>query len=280
MDRSLIAGANALFRREERRYPPARRVVDDPFAALLVEHHPVVWAVRLLRYVVPPLWRAVEELRTAHTTRHAAVDALTRAGLDAGFRQVVVLGAGYDMRASRFHVEYPRARWFEVDRPALLRRKEALLAGQPGINPQVVRLGVDIGRGPLLEPLVGAGFRPEEPALVVAEGLIHYLERDRVEALVAELARGGPRRFVLTFIDRAMLGRESVPLRGLFRAVREIPRTFFTVAELSALGARHGLVARRAWTWEEQVKAFAPAATGRPVGVSQTVVELGPLTVG
>lgn len=268
MARSLIAGVNALFRREERRFPPVARVLEDPLAALLVEHRPVVWTIRLLRHLVPPLGRSVEELRTAHLVRHAAVDALTREALAAGYRQVVALGAGYETRAWRLG---GGSRWFEVDRPEILARKESRLRGRTPASPRVP-VPADLSDPGLPERLIAAGWRPDAPTVIVGEGLLHYLSRPVVAALLRGLSIGGPRRWVLTCIEPDMVGRASGTFHNLVRAVREIPETFLRPEELAALAP--GLRLMGAWRYPEQVARFAPAAATRPVGLSQCVVLL------
>lgn len=275
MARSLVAGVNALFRREELCFPPERRLVDDPFAGRLVERDPLIAVIRALRFLIPPLRRAVDELRTAHCVRHAAVDALVREALERGVEQVVILGAGYDMRAARLGVGRPAVRWFEVDRPALLARKARLLGELPeGLGP-LTRVGVDLAVDPLLARLVAAGFEPARSTLLVLEGLIHYLPREATEAILAALLAGGERRVVLTYIDPDMVGRASGTFRNLVRALREIPRTFYSDEEIARMGARHGLSRLRVLDWERQLH-HAPAAAGRPVGVYQRVAALDP----
>lgn len=268
MSRSLIAGVNALFRREEARFPPEARVLADPLAGLLVEHHPVVWAIRLLRHLVPPLGRAVEELRTAHLVRHAAVDALVGEALADGYAQVVALGTGYETRAWRIG---GGSRWFEVDRPEILARKSARLQASA---PTTLRVPVpaDLGEPGLPERLAAAGWLPEAPTVIVAEGLLHYLPRERVAGLLGGLSEGGPRRLVLTCIEPDMVGRANGTFHNLVRAVREIPTTFFTPEQLASLGPGLRLVG--AWRYPEQVARFAPSAARRSVGLSQCVVLL------
>lgn len=269
MARSLVAGVNALFRREELSLPPDLRLVEDPWAAHLVERDPVVMAIRLFRHILPPLRRGIEELRTAHGARHASVDALVREGLEAGFRQVLILGAGYDMRAERLGSAHPEVRWFEVDRAPLLARKAQRLAGRVN-EARVRRVGVELGREPLLPRLVEAGLDPQAPLLLVMEGLIHYLPREALVELLDGLLRGGRRRVVLTYIHPDMVPRASGAFRWLVRLVREIPRTWYTAEQMEELAARWGLRAR-SYAWAEQVRVFVPAAGRRMVGVSQEV---------
>jgi methyltransferase (TIGR00027 family) len=92
----------------------------------------------------------------------------------AGCRQLVLLGAGLDMRA--FRLRWPEeVLLFELDAPAVHSFKEQVIAGagwQPSCERVVV--GADL-REDWPAVLHGAGFRPGEPVAWLAEGLLRYL---------------------------------------------------------------------------------------------------------
>lgn len=122
-------------------------------------------------------------IRTAYLDR-----AIGRAVRERGLRQVVFLAAGMDTR-------YYRLDWpdgvtvYELDRPALLQAKEAMLAGEPEPAGRERRtVAVDLTRdwtGPLRE----AGWHPAEPTLWVVEGLLFFLPEDAVRTLITTLRR-------------------------------------------------------------------------------------------
>lgn len=269
--RSLVAGVNALFRREESRLPPAERLLHDPWARWLAETHPAVWAIRLLRYGLPPLRAAVAGQWTAHVVRHRTIDALLWRALCDGFAQVVLIGAGYDMRASRFGAAFPEARWFEVDRPAVAERKWRRLAGAPGLNRGVRRVPLELGRAALGPALEAAGFEPDRPALFVMEGLIHYLKIEDLKTTLQEISGPGPRRLALSFIDPGQIPLAGPAFRGMVRLLREIPRLSFTPAALAALLHSEGWGGFVHYGWEDQVRCFAPGASRRAAGRHQDV---------
>jgi methyltransferase (TIGR00027 family) len=271
--RSLVAGINAHFRHRETLRPEGDRVLEDPFAALLAEDHLVLRLLALLERLVPAVRRTAAAQATAHNVRHASIDALVRAAVADGFGQVVLVGAGYDMRAARIGGGV----WFEVDQPAVAARKERLLAGRPGV-PVVARVALDVRRDPLGPALVAAGWNPGAPTCFVVEGLVHYLARTRVETLLAAMATppaGGRRRVVMSYIDPGMSRRVTSVFRELVRLLGEIPRTYFTAAELGACFAAAGLGPLRSWDHAGQVRTFAPAAVGRPAGLTQEVAVAG-----
>ena len=134
----------------------------------------------LCRGMVPvadPVMRAHLRARTRF------VDDQVQAALGRGTGQVVVLGAGYDDRALRFRK--PGVRYFEVDHPATQDDKRLRLE----------RAGVDVGGLTLVAAdfrvddvttvLARAGHRADRPSLVLAEGLLVYLDRGAVVDLLA-----------------------------------------------------------------------------------------------
>jgi methyltransferase (TIGR00027 family) len=271
--RSLVAGVNALFRAHERATRPAgERILDDEFAARFAERSPVVGLLRALRFVVPPLRRAIDELQTVHCVRHASIDALLRQLLDGDDAptQVVVVGAGYDSRGRRFARE--GVRFFEADHPATQARKLALL----GDVDDVVRVPVDLSTTSLRAALAPHGFDPRAKTAFVVEGLVHYLDPARFAALLDDVAgidddSVGARALLLSFIRPEMVPKATGWFRMLVRAVREIPVLTFRHDELAAACARVGLTRFSAWRYDEQVSALVPQARGRAHGVSQDV---------
>jgi methyltransferase (TIGR00027 family) len=114
-------------------------------------------------------------------------DLIVRAVAERGVRQVVMLAAGMDARAFRF--DWPAdLRWFEVDRPEIFERKEAVLAGTGA----VARCPRTVVRADLeqewIAPLTEAGFEAGRAALFVIEGLLVYLEPAAVEKLLGTVA--------------------------------------------------------------------------------------------
>ena len=173
------------------------------------------WTVRALHW--PSLTRFGPNRTFAYiAARTLFYDDSVTSALDSGIRQVVVLGAGYDSRAWR--LARPGVRFFEVDHPATQADKRLRApAGGPMYVP------IDLAVDALAEVLPAAGFKVDEPALFLAEGLTMYLPEEAVAALLATLADCGaagsrlaadfgisraaprsPRRGVATSLYRAM----------------------------------------------------------------------------
>ncbi|MGH2760402.1 MAG: class I SAM-dependent methyltransferase, partial [Actinomycetota bacterium] len=100
--------------------------------------------------------------------------------LDAGIRQVVIVGAGYDARAWRFARD--DVRFVEVDHPATQERKKAL--APPG-GPEYVAADLSVQR---LADALASRLTPGEPVLVTCEGLTPYLHETAVRSLLSQAA--------------------------------------------------------------------------------------------
>jgi methyltransferase (TIGR00027 family) len=272
-ERSLVAGVNALFRSNESERAAEDRILSDPWAALFAEHDPRVAAIRYSRFVLPELRRMIDQLQTAHCVRHRTIDELT---LDAvrrgGYRQVVSVGAGYDMRPSRFKRELEGVLWIEVDHPATMTRKQRILAARSDVDLRVERVSIDLLTDALLPALSDKGFASEQPACFILEGVIHYLTTPRLEALLAAMEGATrSRRVILSFIKSDMYRSAPSLFIRLVRILHEIPELHFSVDGIASLFGQHGLSRWESFGIAEQIERFAPHAKSRPIGVSQDV---------
>jgi methyltransferase (TIGR00027 family) len=269
---SVIAGVNALFRMKEtaRRGP---RILQDQFASRLADERLLVQALRYTRFAVPPLGRIVDELQTAHCVRHRTIDELVLRAIDDGFRQVVVVGAGYDMRPTRFAEKIGDARWYELDRRDLIDKKRLKL-GRALVRPYETG-ALELEQDSVVTSLASTSFDPDWDTLFVLEGLVHYLTLPRVKALLGDCAQGrGRRRVVMSFIRSDVYAEPDPRLVFLVRLLDEVPQLHFTPSLLSALCARHKLNRFQSWSYAQQVAAFAPEAEGRSVGATQDVAQV------
>jgi methyltransferase (TIGR00027 family) len=104
-------------------------------------------------------------------------------------RQVVILGAGNDMRAARLSFLKGK-KVFEVDFPDQIMKKKALLQKALGKFPeQVVYVEADVTESGLMKRLSKTGFVPHEKSAFIIEGLIYYLRPEEVDHLFAELSQ-------------------------------------------------------------------------------------------
>lgn len=169
----LVAACRALAAE----LPESERLISDPFAAGFVDDEAMEAA------------RANEPLQRVIRLRTRVIDDgirefATRASASQAGPQILLLGAGVDARALRLDLA---ARFFEVDLPATLAHKQAVI-DQLGLElPSRIAVPVDLGEKPPREPLVKAGFDPQQPAFVVWEGVINYLDDAAAAATVRDL---------------------------------------------------------------------------------------------
>jgi methyltransferase (TIGR00027 family) len=127
----------------------------------------------------------------------------TRAALEEGRRQVLVVGAGLDTLSWRLASAYPGATFVEVDHPATQAVKRRALKGLGPLPRNLHLLPVDLARTPLDRALHRlATWRREAPSVVLAEAVLMYLDEARVSAFLEAVHRcSGPgSRLLLTCI--------------------------------------------------------------------------------
>jgi len=110
------------------------------------------------------------------------MDALLAEALQEGCRQVVILGAGFDSRAYRFHDSYPQARFFEVDLPATSMDKQARVEKLLGRRPDWVHfVPIDFNTQSLADVLAAATFLTDQKTFYVWEGVTYYISQEGVD---------------------------------------------------------------------------------------------------
>ena len=104
------------------------------------------------------------------------IDARLTKAIAEGAVQVVVLGAGFDSRAYRFHRAHPKIAFFEVDLPATIDAKRRALGRALGAVPGYVRyVPFDFDTQTLQSALAGAGYEPAARSFFILEGVTMYV---------------------------------------------------------------------------------------------------------
>jgi methyltransferase (TIGR00027 family) len=167
----LVAGARAIESERDDAF------VRDPFAARLAGER----GRAMFRAVPHAEWMGFGMAVRTKFLDELLLDSI----LSTGLKTVLNLGSGLDTRPWR--LELPRdLRWIEVDFPAMLEYKEALMAME---TPQCrrERLAVDLndsGQRQAIYSAVGS-----MPALMITEGVLMYLPAATVKSLAAEVGR-------------------------------------------------------------------------------------------
>ena len=119
--------------------------------------------------------------------RTLAIDAALREAVDAGVRQLVVLGAGLDARAWRMP-ELAETRVFEVDHPSTQAYKRARVGARSPSAKDVTFVAVDFAKDSLEEAMARSGHDATAPTFWLWEGVTPYLPLAAIRATLAAVA--------------------------------------------------------------------------------------------
>jgi methyltransferase (TIGR00027 family) len=208
------AKVNALFSHKSR---ASARMIAGVRAAEAKSPSPLVrdaWADTLAgphgRLLAQRFMETLPQLQRMVAARTVDVDRLTLELLPEGLAQVVLVGAGYDMRPFRLLERETHVRTFELDLPHMVEDRAALLARLDDL-PAIRRTQVpfDLRLQTVAEALTADhGFDPTATTLFVVEGVSMYLNPDRFERLVTgirDLLVGPKSRLWIDIVSQAVI---------------------------------------------------------------------------
>jgi len=236
---SRTAAWVAAARHLGRLLPEATRLADDPYGAAftspllarLIEQAiegsspaSLPTALRSIRHPLTKLpglraWILYMQVRTR------VIDDALRAFVEAGGRQLLVLGAGYDCRALRLP-ELHDVRVFEVDHPATQGHKRAVL-DQLGVDSPAHYVTWDFEARPmedLPEALVEFGHDASTPTFTIWEGVTMYLSEPAINAslrAIAEWSAPGS-ELAMTYFAKSHLAKPSLAQRAIQAVVATV----------------------------------------------------------
>jgi methyltransferase (TIGR00027 family) len=231
-----MAMAAALARASHTREPEAIRGPDDmaekfltPLWRFVLNTEPLrLFARRIMTKRLPGSYGFV-------IPRSKSFDAFVQRELEAGAKQLVVLGAGYDSRAYRFREAILRngGRAFEIDTaPTIARKKEKVQAILGELPAHVTYVPVDFDRGSMDGPLERAGYDPKVRSIFTWEGVSFYVSDAAVDAVLGfvETKSGPASGIVFDYIYRSVVdGTSATPdaaRTAAYVAARGEPFTF------------------------------------------------------
>lgn len=271
--------------------PSRARLVTDPFGARVLGAG-VASAVDVLSRAPAPVralawgpllpllpWTLYMQVRTR------ALDDALRAFIARGGRQVVILGAGFDARATRLRDALAGAAVYEVDHPSTQSEKRARFGGDHPAR----FLAWDFERDPLTAlpaRLASLGHDPSRPTFTLWEGVTMYLTREAIaatlDAVRAYSAEGSALAF--NYIDRGFIehpGALGTLTATAVRALGEPFRGGFTADEMRAMLAAHGFGVDDDRSFEDLARAMLPAPwswlvrAGRRMAVGERTTTAG-----
>lgn len=184
----------AFHRAECTEHPVLRQVCFDPFAKYFAQQLGQDMADKFKTSGGLP------DLREWVAGRTAFFDATVREAIaQRQIRQVVMMGAGYDTRCVRLGLSN-QVKFFEVDSPGAQQDKLKIISTIPSYPKEsATYVSCDFETQDFLSQLEKNGFRKEEPALFVIEGVIMYLTEAAVRDTFTKISKRCHSASVLAF---------------------------------------------------------------------------------
>jgi methyltransferase (TIGR00027 family) len=143
--------------------------------------------------------------------RTAYFDNLFVDALKNQFSQIVLLGAGYDTRAYRFAKLNGGTKIFELDIAPTQNRKKGCLKKARIEIPQAVKLvPIDFNKDSLKAVLESAGYKEQEKALFIWEGVSYYLDTESVDATLGFVSHTSHPDSIISFDYTVTLSEENL----------------------------------------------------------------------
>ena len=103
---------------------------------------------------------------------------------------MVILGAGFDTRAYRFHRKFPDLLFFEVDLPDMVIIKKRMVKNRLGDqSARVAYVPIDFEKQRLDQELAKAGYNKDLKTLFIWEGVVYYLDQASVAGTFRSIAQ-------------------------------------------------------------------------------------------
>ena len=187
-DPRKMAAQIAGVRAAETYLPENERVFQDPYAEYFLseDERGDLSNLEKLRAGLAMYDQMMPGVNGAIVARIRFIDEYLLDCIKEGFKQVVIIGAGYDTRAYRFPEVKDNLKVFEVDHPAtqqikVLKIKEIFSA----LPDHVIYVPVIFGVDRLDKNLLENGYNPDLKTLFIVEGLLMYVPPPAVDGLLS-----------------------------------------------------------------------------------------------
>jgi methyltransferase (TIGR00027 family) len=174
-----------------------------------------------LRPLAALLERAtIPGIKLHYALRKRYLEEIARDALQDGFRQIVVIGAGFDTLTLRLHEAFSETRFFEIDHPATQRVKKRVVENHHAPKHNLQFISLDLAHGNLEGSLLSSSdYQSDTDTLFVAEGLLMYLAPAEIDLLLEFIRShsGLKSRLAFTFMETQSGGR--IGFRESSRAV-------------------------------------------------------------
>lgn len=203
------------------------------------------------------------------------IDAALERAVAQGATQVVILGAGFDSRAYRFHERYPALRFFEVDLPATLEDKKNRLVMVFGKLPDYVQYAsIDFDHERLEDVLPRLGYESGQRTFFILEGVTMYVKAPGNAVTMRFISAHAPRgsRVVYDYLIRRVIEGRFEGLYAVGNAAIGVAGmgepfvTGWTPREAAAFARKNGLRVVEDLGAKELTQRFLIGSDGKPDG--------------
>ena len=206
----------AFFRALESKRPTSDRLFSDPFAIHFLDRRlkRVVKASNLplfKTYLKKIIQKKIPGGFSSGIARTRYIDDLLSFTIRNGVRQVIILGAGFDTRASR--LEFLKSvPVIEIDHPNTSNYKIDVYKTQIGILPQnVTYCQIDFNKESLEDLDMKNLFNFDTPTTIIWEGVTNYLTVNAVDNSFAFISKFPSGSFVVfTYVHKQVLDNPSL----------------------------------------------------------------------
>ncbi|MBI1288368.1 MAG: SAM-dependent methyltransferase [Flavobacteriales bacterium] len=197
---SFSAEIIAAMRALESRRPEHLRICYDPYARELIRSRFrfVAQSKLVTKLILRYLEKKAPGLQAGIAARTRYIDDIVKKDV-AGAQQVVILGAGLDMRAYRLE-ELKHIPVFEVDFPATQQLKRSKLKHlKLPQRDKLTYVPIDFNKQRLKDALDAAGYDPTLKTLFLWEGVTMYLDANSIDITLASIREDSPAGSTLFF---------------------------------------------------------------------------------
>jgi len=190
-DPRKMAAQIAGVRAAETHLPENERVFKDPYAEYFLSdtERADLGDLEKLRAGLAMYDQMMPGVNGAIVARIRFIDEYLLECLDNEFRQLVIIGAGYDTRAYRFDELKGKLTVFEVDHPKTQQVKKERIQSIFGDLPQHVNyVPVVFGVDSLADKMLETGYDTDLRTLFIVEGLLMYIPPPAVDGLLQFIA--------------------------------------------------------------------------------------------
>ena len=216
-DPRKMAAQIAGVRAAETYLPKNERVFQDPYAEYFMseDEREGLSDLEKLRAGLAMYDQMMPGVNGAIVARIRFIDEYLLECIAAGFKQLVIIGAGYDTRAYRFEDVKENLKVFEVDHPVTQQVKVEKIKKIFEILPDhVTYVPVVFGTDRFGQKLLESGYNPRFKTLFIVEGLLMYVSPPAVDGLLSFVvnASGPGSSFVADYFTDSVIDGTS-PLK-------------------------------------------------------------------